>query len=141
MRRSQPRFDSAFTLVEIMVVVAIIGLLAAVFVVRYADQQRIANRTIARTQISELSKAVDLFMLNNRRYPGTLDELSTRPSDAKNWPSEGYIKNLPKDPWGNAFIYRKPGREGRAYEIISYGEDAVEGGTDFNKDVTSYDKE
>ena len=129
-----------FTLVEMMVVVVIIGILGAIVVtsaVYYADKARI-NATKA--QIKEIETALAGFKLESGRYPTAsegIQALVSKPADFKgDWPKEGFLPEMPKDAWGNDFVYVYPGSK-KAYDIISYGADGKEGGEDENADITS----
>jgi len=138
MRRSRSR--GGFTLVEMMVVVVIIGILGAIVVtsaVYYADKARI-NATKA--QIDQIETALAGFKLETGRYPTTsegIEALVRKPADFKgDWPKEGFLPEMPKDGWGNDFVYVSPGSQ-KAYDIISYGADGREGGEDENADITN----
>ena len=133
-----------FTLIEIMVVVVILGLLAAVIVPNVVARAEEARRTTARTQIESFVTSVEMYRLHNGNYPSTqqgLDALVRKPTIApvpKKYPNEPYIKNIPDDPWGNPYIYRCPG-EKNPFDIISTGPDAEEGGEGKNADITNHD--
>ena len=127
-----------FTLVEMMVVVVIIGILAAVVItsaVHYADKARI-NATKA--QIAEISTALAGFKLETGRYPTSQEGIAAlvnKPADFKgDWPKDGFLPSMPKDGWSNDFVYVCPGADG-AFDIISYGADGKEGGDDENADI------
>ncbi|MBQ7262261.1 MAG: type II secretion system major pseudopilin GspG [Synergistaceae bacterium] len=128
-----------FTLIEIMVVVVILGLLAALVVPRIGPQVTEAQRTTARTQIRSIEDALEMYRLHNGNYPTTqqgLDALVTAPTTApvpKRYADGGYMKKIPDDPWGGPYIYRN--RDGRIH-IISAGPDGEEGTDD---DVTADD--
>jgi general secretion pathway protein G len=133
-----------FTLVEIMVVVVIIGMLAAIIGPRLSDNADQARVTSTRTQISQIEQTLQMFHLNNGFFPSTeqglraLVEKPTTPPEPKNYPKGGYMnsKNVPKDAWKNDFIYRCPGERGD-YDIISLGADGKEGGEGVNADITN----
>ncbi len=136
--------QGGFTLIEIMVVVVIIGILAALVgpqILSKPDQARVQAAT---SQVAALSNALNLYRLDNHNYPSTeqgLEALIQKPSgfpEAKNWDPEGYFPNVPIDPWGNPYIYLSPGQEGRRFDIISLGADGQEGGEGVNADITSY---
>jgi len=133
--------QSGFTMVEIMVVVAIIAVLAVMIVPQVTGRDDQAKVTRAKQDIRAISSALDLYKLDNSRYPTTddgLQALVTAPSDAKNWSSGGYLKSLKKDPWGNDYIYLSPGTEA-AYDIICLGADGQDGGEGSNADISSAD--
>lgn len=133
-----------FTLVEIMVVVVIIGMLAAVVGPRLIGQSDTAKVKATEVQISQLQQALELFHLNNGFFPTTdqglhaLIEKPTVPPEPKNYQKGGYLskKTLPKDAWGNDFIYICPGDK-NDYDIISFGADGKEGGEDVRADITN----
>ncbi|MBI3098384.1 MAG: type II secretion system major pseudopilin GspG [Planctomycetes bacterium] len=123
----------AFTLVEIMVVVAIIGLLASIFVVKASNSDRVARVTAARAQLSQLAQAVELYALEKKKYPDTLDVL-TAVDPGTGTPR---LDEVPLDPWDHPYVYRHPGPERRPYEIVSWGEDGAPGGTGYARDLST----
>lgn len=134
-----------FTLIEIMVVVVIIGLLSALVGPRLIGQSEGAKSKTTQVQISQLEQTLGLFNLDNGFYPTTaqgLDALVNKPSMAPepiNYKRNGYMKKVPKDSWGREFIYECPGQHGD-FDIISYGADGAEGGSDGNKDITNWEE-
>ena len=137
------RFQAGFTLIEIMVVVIIIGLLAAVVlpkVVGRTDEARVAK---AKQDIRVLESALELYKLDNFYYPSTgqgLEALVTKPAgdpQPKNYRAGGYIKNLPKDPWGNPYQYLAPGVKGEV-DIFSMGADNKPGGEGSDADLGNW---
>lgn len=138
------RRHRGFTIIEIMVVVVIIGLLATLVIPRVIGRGDEAKRTAAQVQIKEVEQALDLYHLDNGFYPTQdqgLDALVTRPNlppEPQNYRTGGYLKKVPKDPWGREFIYRMPGDHGE-YDLLSYGPDGQEGGEEKNKDITNWE--
>jgi general secretion pathway protein G len=130
------RTQRGFTLLEMMVVIAIIGLIAALVVPQIMGHMDKARAKTTKLQIRELENAVDLFKLENGFYPARLEDLVVRPANVKTWPPSGYMKELPVDAWDNAFVYLMPGTRG-PYDITSYGADARPGGEDENADITN----
>ncbi|QJD57623.1 type II secretion system major pseudopilin GspG [Pseudomonas sp. gcc21] len=136
-----------FTLIEVMVVVVILGILAAVVVPRVMDRPDQARVTKAENDIRALESALNLYRLDNFNYPTTeqgLQALVTRPSGdatARNWRTGGYIDRLQKDPWGREYQYRRPGRADREYDLFSLGADGRPGGEDANADIGNWDPE
>ena len=120
---------SGFTLIELLVVMVIIGLLAALVVPKFFGHVDKAMQQDAQAQIELLGQALDLYRLENHKYPNTDEGLQAIASYLK--------KELPKDPWGNKFEYRSPGEHGD-YDLVSYGADSVEGGEDNNRDIVSW---
>ncbi len=137
---------SGFTLVEIMVVVVIIGMLAALVGPRLIGQSDEARVQTTRVQIKNLEQTLELFHLNNGFFPTTdqgliaLIEEPTIPPIPRNYRDGGYLnaKSVPKDAWDNDFIYLCPGDEGD-YDIISYGRDGREGGEGMDADISNWD--
>ncbi|MNZ32423.1 Type II secretion system protein G precursor [compost metagenome] len=140
LRRSQ----SGFTLIEIMVVVVILGILAALVVPQVMNRPDQAKVTVARGDIKAIGAALDMYKLDNFAYPSTqqgLEALVSRPSGnppAKNWSKDGYLKKLPIDPWGNPYQYLSPGSKG-TYDLYSLGADGKEGGSDNDADLANWD--
>lgn len=133
--------QSGFTLIELMVVIAIIGVLAAMIVPNIVGRDDSARVTVAKNDIRTISNALKMYKLDNHKYPTSdqgLEALVNPPSDAKNWPPEGYLPKLPTDPWENAYVYISPGANG-PFDIISFGADGVEGGSEYNADITDDD--
>ncbi len=135
---------AGFTLLELMVVIVILGLLAALVVPKLIGQSEKAKQTAARVQIRSLEQALQLFKLDNGFYPSTeqgLVALVRAPEVGripKNYRQGGYIDRIPNDPWGNAYVYLSPGAHGD-YDISSYGADGMPGGDGENADVNSWD--
>lgn len=135
--------QGGFTLIEVMIVVVILGILAAAVVPNLTGRAGEARVVKAKDDIRALSGALNMYKLDNYRFPSTdqgLEALVNRPSgepEPKNWRKDGYISNLPKDPWGNEYQYLSPGENG-AYDIWSYGADEAEGGEEEDQDITSW---
>lgn len=138
--------QKGFTLIEIMVVVVIIGVLAALIVPSVLGRADEARVTAAKTDLQAIANALDLYKLDNYDYPSTdqgLDALVSRPSgqpEALNWNPDGYLKKLPKDPWKRDYIYISPGTHG-AFDLYSLGADGREGGEGYAADILSWDDE
>ena len=137
-----------FTLIELMVVLVILGILAGLIVPRIMGRPEEARRTKARIQIGSIETALKLYKLDNGDYPSTeqgLQALVEAPATgrlAKKWRKGGYLDKgqVPRDPWGNEYIYLSPGMHGD-YDLIAYGPDNEPGGEDKDADVTSWDVE
>ncbi len=135
---------AGFTLLELMVVIVILGLLAALVVPKLIGQSEKAKQTAARVQIRSLEQALQLFKLDNGFYPSTeqgLAALVRAPEVGripKNYRQGGYIERIPNDPWGSQYVYLSPGAHGD-YDISSYGADAMPGGDGENADINSWD--
>lgn len=136
--------QSGFTLIEIMVVMVILGLLVAVVAPNILGRGEEARIGVAKTQIRNISNALDLYKLDNFNYPSTdqgLEALVTQPSgspEAKNWNKNGYLPSVPVDPWKNEYQYVSPGSQG-PYDLYSLGPDGREGGSDGGEDISNHD--
>lgn len=133
------RRSEGFTLLELLVVVAIIGLLAAYVGPRYFTQLGKSEITVAKAQIEAFSNALDQYRLDTGRYPSSeqgLAALVTRPGNEKKWNGPYLSKAIPTDPWGNPYRYRNPGPKGD-FEILSYGKDGAPGGTGDDADISN----
>lgn len=135
-----------FTLIEIMVVVTILAILAALVVPKLVGRSDDARRVAAKVQIKNIGGALQLYKLDSGMYPSTsqgLDALVEKPNIGKipeNWKEGGYLAKVPKDPWGKPYAYLSPGRHGD-YDLVSYGPDGEQGGEGKNADVESWDLE
>jgi len=139
----RPARQSGFTLIEIMVVVVILGILAAIVVPNIMgrpDEARIAK---AKQDIAAIESALNLYRLDNYNYPSTqqgLEALVAPPQGdppARNWKPGGYLKSVPKDPWGNPYQYLNPGTHGEI-DIFTYGADGKPGGEGKDADIGSW---
>jgi general secretion pathway protein G len=132
--------DRGFTFFEILVVVTIIGLLAALVGPKLWNRISGGKQVAAKAQIELFGTALDAFRLDIGRYPTTeegLKALREKPSGADNWTGPYLPKEIPLDPWKNPFVYKCPGEHGD-YDLISYGADKVEGGEGESQDVVSW---
>jgi len=133
--------QTGFTLIEVMVVVVILGILAAIVVPRVMDRPAEAQAVKARQDIRALESALNLYKLDNFVYPNTdqgLQALVSKPSgtpEPRNW--KQYIPRLPKDPWGSDYQYLAPGVQGDI-DIFSFGADGQLGGEEANADVGNW---
>lgn len=131
----QHKRQAGFTLMEIMVVIVILGILSAMVIPNLLGNKEQADRQKAVTDITALEGALDMYKLHNSRYPTTeqgLEALVSKPEgspEPRNYPADGYIKRLPKDPWNNDYILMSPGDNG-AIDIYSAGLDGEEGTED-----------
>ncbi|WP_298433844.1 type II secretion system major pseudopilin GspG [Geobacter sp.] len=142
---NKPMNNRGFTLIEIMVVIAILALLAALVAPRLIGRSEDAKIADAKVQIKNLETALKLYKLDNGVYPSTeqgLAALVAKPTVGvipKNYREEGYVesKKVPQDPWGNDFVYLSPGEHGD-YDLCSYGADGAKGGEGKNADICSW---
>ena len=135
------RRAAGFTLIELMVVLVIIGVLAALIVPNVLDRTDDARATAARTDVHNLMQALKLYKLDNQRFPSAeqgLAALVQRPSTAPlpgNW--KPYLDKLPNDPWGRPYQYLNPGIKGEV-DVMSFGADGASGGEGKNADIGSW---
>ena len=133
-----------FTLIEILVVVVILGILAAIVVPRVMERPGEARITRVKQDLQGVMTALNMYKLDNFAYPSTqqgLEALVKKPSgnpQAKNWNKDGYLKRLPVDAWGNPYQYLAPGTKG-PFDLYSFGADGKEGGTDNDADIGNWD--
>jgi general secretion pathway protein G len=133
-----------FTLIEIMVVVAILGILAAIVVPKIMGRPDDARRVAARSDIGAIMQALKLYRLDNANYPSTeqgLQALVVKPASqpaANNWKSGGYLDRIPKDPWGHDYQMLSPGAHGEI-DVFSLGADGQAGGEGNNADIGSWE--
>ncbi len=142
LRNDRIKNSQGFTLVEILVVLAIIGLIAGLVGPQIIKHLGSAKSDTAKLQIEDLSAALDLFYLENGRYPSSdegVNALIEKPADLSTW-NGPYLKKAktPKDPWGNEYRYQIPGEHGE-FDLYSYGKDNSPGGEKDNKDIFSWE--
>ena len=140
MKKDKRRHKQGFTLVEILVVIIIIGLLAALVGPRLFGKVSTAKQKAAKAQIELFGTALDTFRLDIGRYPTTeegLKALREKLSGVENWEGPYLPKEIPVDPWNKAYVYKSPGEHGD-YDLISYGLDGAEGGEGENQDIVSW---
>ena len=137
------RAARGFTLIEIMVVVVIIGLLAAVILPNIFSNLSKAQITKAKSDIQAIEGGLTMYKLDNYKYPSTdlgLNALVQRPNDptVRNWRDGGYLKRVSNDPWGNPYQYVFPGTRGQEFDLYSFGADGQEGGEGENADIGNW---
>ena len=136
------RVHSGFTLIEVMVVVVILGILAALVVPRVLDRPDEARITKVKQDILALESAFNLYKLDNYVYPSTdegVEALVNKPGSARNWKEGGYVARVPKDPWDSDYQYLNPGVHG-PIDIYSLGADGQPGGEGINADIGNWDQ-
>ncbi len=128
---------SGFTLVEMLLVLVILAVLAAIVIPKFSGRTQQAKETAAKSQINSIELALDAFEVDNGYYPTDLNALVDPPNNATNWKGPYLKKGVPPDPWGNAYIYTNPGKNNpRGYDLMSMGLDGRIGGDD---DITNWD--
>lgn len=137
--------NKGFTLIEVLVVMAILALIFGMVAPQLFGKKDDADRNKTKLDIAALDNALQIYRLDNYNYPSTeqtLQALVSKPNgypEPKNYSSGGYIQKLPKDPWGNDYVFQSPGEHGE-YDIISYGADGRPGGEGNNADINSWEQ-
>lgn len=141
--RNRHKRKSGFTLLEVLVVVVILGILAAVIVPKIMGRPEQARRVKAQVDIKSIETALNLYKIDSGTYPNTeqgLFALVSKPDTGdipRNWKSGGYLDKVPNDPWGNEYIYISPGEQGD-FDLVSYGSDGEEGGDGDYADINNW---
>ena len=131
---------SGFTLIEMIVVLAIIAVVALMILPNIIGRPDQARVTVAKTDLRTISAALKVYRLDNGDYPttqqglGALVDRPTAPPAASNWSEEGYLSKVPVDPWGTAYVYKSPG-SGRPFDLMSLGKDGKAGGEGLAADL------
>lgn len=136
--RNRSHALSGFTLLELLVVIVIIGLLAAYVGPRYFAQLGKSEQKTAKAQIEAFGKALDTYRLDTGHYPTTeqgLNALVAKPADEPKWQGPYLQKEVPTDPWGKSYIFRSPGQTAE-FDLLSYGKDSQPGGESENADIS-----
>jgi len=140
-RQAPPR---GFTLIEILVVIVILGVLAALIVPNVISRPDEARVTVAKSDIAAIMSALKIYRLDNQRYPTGEQGLAAlvakpeQPPVPANWKPGGYLEKLPKDPWGRPYVYLNPGVRGEV-EVMSFGGDGQPGGSGTDADIGSWE--
>jgi len=137
----------AFTLIELMVVIIILGILAVFIVPRISKRPEDARVTKAKVEISNLEQALELYYLDNGTYPSSeqgLSSLVEKPrtgEEPQNWRPGGYLvkSKVPSDPWEHAYVYISPGVHNQDYDLFSLGKDGKESGEGYDADITNWE--
>ncbi|MBL8239743.1 MAG: type II secretion system major pseudopilin GspG [Bryobacterales bacterium] len=135
------RQQAGLTLIEMLVVVTIIAVFAAVVGPRVLQRADVAKKTAVRQQINSFNTALGAYKLDTSLFPTNeqgLNALRTKPEGVNGWQGPYLPQELPTDPWGRAYVYKYPGEHGDEPDIISYGADGQPGGTDMNEDIVSW---
>jgi len=136
-KKRRMRRSGGFTLIELMVVIVILGLLAALVAPKVLDVADKGRVTATKTQITSFKTALMQYKLEFNKFPTTSEGLNALINNSKN---KKYLDSntVPLDSWDNAYIYTSPGSNGNDYEIVSLGEDGQKGGTEYNADIVSW---
>jgi len=134
---------AGFTLIELMIVIVILGLLSTIVVPRILHRPQEARRVKAKVDIKNIESALALFKIDTGRFPTTSEVLEALVSNpgVEGYNSDAYMDKVPKDPWGNLYVYITPGVHGKDYDLESYGKDGEGGGTGENADIESWNLE
>jgi general secretion pathway protein G len=128
-QRRTPLAQSAFTLIELLLVLVILGILAAIVVPKFSGVSANAQKKAAATQISTFATSIDMFEVDNGHYPKTLNDLMVQPRDTQSW--HQYMESIPLDPWQHPYVYVFPGKHRpNSYDLSSMGPDGKQGGDD-----------
>ncbi|MCU0913395.1 MAG: type II secretion system major pseudopilin GspG [Planctomycetes bacterium] len=139
----QSVLPKGFTLIELMIVVVILGLLATVVMPKILDKPEQARRTKAKVDIRAIQSALAMFKTDTGRFPTSAEGLQTLVTNPgiRGYGKDGYIERVPSDPWGNRYVYISPGVRSKDYDLLSYGKDGEQGGTDDDADIGSWNLE
>ena len=132
--------SKAFTLIELMIVIVILGLLATMIMPKILNRPEQARRSKAKIDIRNIESTLALFKTDTGRFPTTSEGLQVLAQDPgiKGYNSESYLEKTPLDPWGNSYIYLSPGIHRKDYDLKSFGKDGEQGGTDDNADIENW---
>lgn len=135
----KPARSRGFTLIELIVVIALLAVLAAVVAPNLLGKASDANRKSAEIQLEKISSSVELYRLETGRYPESLEDLVVQPQGVDRWKGP-YVRKRSqlKDPWGNDLVIRQPGENGK-FDLVSYGADGQPGGEGDDADITNWD--
>lgn len=138
-----PNHQKGFTLIELMAVIVILGILTTIVAINVSPFLNRANFEKARADIAQVEKALETYRFQHYAYPSTnqgLESLITPPDGLRNknlYPSDGYLSNLPRDPWGNEYLYLFPGQYTK-YDVYSLGADGTPGGEGEDADIGNW---
>ncbi len=130
--------QGGFTLIELLILMAIIGMLAAIVGPRFISQGDKAKVSAAAAQIKNFEQALDTYRLDVGKYPRSLEGLMKNDSNSQTWNGPYMRKGIPNDPWGNEYQYKSPGSHNKDFDLYSYGADGQDGGDDIDQDITNW---
>ncbi len=133
--------QAAFTLIELMIVIVILGLLATIIMPKMLHRPEQARRVKAKLDIKNIESALSMFNADTGRFPTTSEGLAAlvKNPGIKGYNPDGYLDRIPIDPWGHPYIYICPSTHGKYYDLLSYGKDGEKGGTGDDADITNWD--
>ena len=140
MKKHRNRGNSGFTLIELMIVIVILSLLATMVMPKILSRPEQARRTKAKVDIKNIETALSLFKSDTGRFPTTSENLGVLVNNpgVTGYNPDGYLDEVPTDPWGRKYIYLCPSLHGRDYDLESYGPDGEDGGSGENADIESW---
>ena len=142
MNNHKYNYAKAFTLIELMIVIVILGLLATIIMPKMLNRPEQARRTKALVEIKNIESALAFFKAETGRFPTTSQGLAALVSnpggDIKNYAPDGYLDKVPMDPWGNPYVYISPSVHGKYFDLESYGRDGEDGGTGYDADIENW---
>ena len=140
MKKKMNRNDEGFTLIELMIVIVILGLLATLVMPKILNRPEQARRTKAKVDIKNIETALSLFKSDTGRFPTTSENLEAMVKNpgVTGYNPDGYLDEVPTDPWGRKYLYLYPSLHGRNYDLESYGPDGEDGGSEENADIESW---
>jgi general secretion pathway protein G len=138
-RISAPARSGGFSLIEILVVIALIGIVATLVIRNVAGGFGSGQSKTAKAQIASVGMSVEQYYVDNGSYPEKLEDLVSKPGNAANWMGPYAKPSQLSDPWGTPLDYRVPGENGRDFDLVSLGKDKRPGGEGANKDLTSFE--
>jgi general secretion pathway protein G len=137
--------QAGFTMIEIMVVLVILGLMAGLVVPKVIGRTDDARIALAKQDMKSIANSLEMYKLDNFNYPSTrqgLQALVEKPQgkpEAANWNADGYLNDIPADPWGNEYLYESPVR-GRPFNLTTFGADGKKGGKEFDADISLFEE-
>jgi general secretion pathway protein G len=140
MKKQTVQKRQGFTLIELMIVIVILGILATLVMPKILNKPEKARRTKAKVDIKNIETALSLFHSDTGRFPSTSENLEALVNDpgVTGYDPDGYLDDVPTDPWGKKYIYLQPSLHGKDYDLESFGADGEDGGSDKNADIENW---